>query len=112
MRDGDKEIVAIDFGASCFLPISFFEMALDHPDPFTQRIRPFVDRPFVDHPRSTQANALHLASSSLVKYQNNKIGEHISIVALSLSLSLSLSAPCQEIDSRTGLPAELKGSEK
>ncbi|KAG8989723.1 hypothetical protein FRB90_002110 [Tulasnella sp. 427] len=80
MIDGeDKKVVALDFEASCFLPISFLEMALGHPDPFTQRIRPFVDRP-----PSTQANVLHLASSSLVMYQDNKIG----------------------------LPAELKGSDE
>ncbi|KAF8639004.1 hypothetical protein AX16_010400 [Volvariella volvacea WC 439] len=95
----DKKIVAIDFGASCFLPISFFEMALYHPDNFTRRIREFVIRP-----RSTQETALSQAATSLVKYQSNMVGEYISIV----SLALSLSAPCREIDFLTGLPAELK----
>ncbi|KAG8911124.1 hypothetical protein FRC01_005913, partial [Tulasnella sp. 417] len=68
MRD-DNKIVAIDFEASCFLPISFFEMALGHHDSFTRFIRPFVKRP-----ESTQGGTLDVASSLLVKYQDNKIG--------------------------------------
>ncbi|KIY62992.1 hypothetical protein CYLTODRAFT_403861 [Cylindrobasidium torrendii FP15055 ss-10] len=69
-NDDDKKIiVALDFDASCFLPISFFELAIHHPDPFTRSIKPFVVRPL-----STQAQALDIASFSLVKYQTDKVG--------------------------------------
>lgn len=71
MRAGEdnERIVVIDFETSCFLPISFFQMALNHPDSFTRLIRDFVERP-----ESTQTASIELASSLLVKYQSNVIG--------------------------------------
>jgi hypothetical protein len=73
MKDRNGKIVALDFGATCFLPISFFELALCNSDPFTQLLRPLISRP-----ESTQLNALWLASRSLVQFGKNTIGEHIS----------------------------------
>lgn len=77
--DNDR-IVAVDFEASSFLPMSFFPMALNHPDSFTRLIRKFVERP-----ESTQTASIELASSLLVKYQSNRIGE--SHIPLSCFLS-------------------------
>ena len=86
---GDNEmIVVIDFEAWCFLPISFFQMALGYPDSFTRLIRPFVERP-----EARQTQAIELASSFLVKYQSNMIGErHLSLLAFLLSFSLASSS--------------------
>jgi hypothetical protein len=79
MKDRESKIVALDFGATCFLPVSFFELALCNFDPFTQLLRPLIVRP-----TSTQVDALLVASGSLVPYNTNNIGEHISLLSLSL----------------------------
>ncbi|KAH9856298.1 hypothetical protein C2E23DRAFT_857287 [Lenzites betulinus] len=69
MKDRNGNIVALDFGATCFLPVSFFELALCNPGPFTRLLRPLITRP-----ESTQVDALCLASSSLVPFGTNNIG--------------------------------------
>ncbi|KAL7277048.1 hypothetical protein ACG7TL_008893 [Trametes sanguinea] len=69
MKDAQGNIVVIDFGATCFLPISFVELALQHFDPFTRLIRQRIV-PF----EPTQADMLGKASSVLARYQTNRIG--------------------------------------
>lgn len=83
MKVHSGKIVALDFGATCFLPVSFFELALCNPDPFTRLLRPLIS-----HPESTQLDALWLASRSLVQYGRNNIGEHISSLSLCFSRRL------------------------
>ncbi|KAH9936918.1 hypothetical protein B0H21DRAFT_758488 [Amylocystis lapponica] len=83
MKDGEGKIVALDFGATCFLPVSFFELALCNPDSFTQLLRPLIARP-----STTQLDALWGASRSLVPYGTDKIGEHISLLSLSFARRL------------------------
>ena len=72
MKDSGRKIVALDFGASCFLPLSFFIFALREGDDFTQRIARRLK-----HPKSPQLNALLTASYAMVPYGTDKIGEHI-----------------------------------
>ena len=72
MKDSGHKIVALDFGASCFLPLSFFVFALREGDDFTQRIARRLK-----HPKSPQLNALLTASYAMVPYGTDKIGEHI-----------------------------------
>ncbi|KDQ57418.1 hypothetical protein JAAARDRAFT_78615 [Jaapia argillacea MUCL 33604] len=68
IKDRKNKIVALDFGASCFLPVSFFDFALRHFDYFTQLLRMRIPRP-----KSKQLEALLVASFSLVPYGTNKI---------------------------------------
>jgi len=83
MKDREGKIVALDFGATCFLPVCFFDLALCNPDPFTQRLRRLIVRS-----ASMQLDALWLASRSLVPYGTNNIGKHISSLSLSLARRL------------------------
>ncbi|KAG5643159.1 hypothetical protein DXG03_001489 [Asterophora parasitica] len=68
LKREDGVIVALDFGASCFLPVSFFNLALRKPESYTQRIGKLVKPP-----PSTQLDALLTASCSLVPYGTNNI---------------------------------------
>ncbi|KAK0216865.1 hypothetical protein IW262DRAFT_1276384 [Armillaria fumosa] len=77
MKDKEGRIVALNFGASCFLPPSFFVFALREGDDFTQLIANMVD-----YPKSTQLGAMLTASRALVPYGSNKIGEHVSLLSL------------------------------
>jgi hypothetical protein len=74
MRDRLGAIVALDFGASCFLPPSFFAFALHQGGDFTQLLRNWVR-----HPESTQLNGMLAASFALVPYGTNNIGEYTSL---------------------------------
>ena len=53
MKDHWDRIVAHDFGASCFLPPSFFNLARREGDDFTQLIARLIKPP-----KSTQLNAM------------------------------------------------------
>jgi hypothetical protein len=64
--------VALDFGARCFLPLSFFAFALREGDDFIQLI---VTK--LKCPASTQLTA----SYALVPRGTNEIGEHISLLS-------------------------------
>ncbi|KAG5653252.1 hypothetical protein H0H81_001509 [Sphagnurus paluster] len=68
MKDRSGGIVAIDFGASCFLPTSFFDLALCMGDNFTQLIARLVKPP-----ETTQLNALLSAHYAQVPYMTDKI---------------------------------------
>jgi hypothetical protein len=98
IKDHNNKIVAIDFGASCFLPVSFFDLALRNPDYFTQLLRTRITRP-----ESKQLEALLVASFSLVPYGTNNLGEHICLLPF---------FSCQETGNfnmyHTGVPSELK----
>jgi hypothetical protein len=76
MKDKWGRIVAVDFGACCFLPLSFFALALREGDHFTQLIAKRVKLPEL-----TQLNALLTASYALVPFNTNNIGEHISLLS-------------------------------
>lgn len=69
MRDSWGRIVALDFGDSCFLPVSFFAFALREGDDFTQRIARWFKLT-----ESTQLDSILTASYALVPYGTNKIG--------------------------------------
>ncbi|KAF9477560.1 hypothetical protein BDN70DRAFT_101049 [Pholiota conissans] len=69
IKDSRGGIVAIDFGFTCFLPISFFAFALREGDYFTRLVAQHVK-----HPASTQLNAMLTASYSLVSFNRNDIG--------------------------------------
>lgn len=97
IKDRNNKIVALDFGASCFLPVSFFDFALRNYDYFTQLLRARIPRP-----ESKQLEALLVASYSLVPFGTNKIGEHISLLSLFLTRRRTLNVY------RTGVPRELK----
>jgi hypothetical protein len=71
MRDSWGRVVALDFGESCFLPVSFFAFALREGDDFTQRIARWFK-----HTASTQLGSMLSASYALVPYGTNEIGEH------------------------------------
>ena len=79
MRDSWGRIVALDFGESCFLPVSFFNFALYEGDNFTRRIARWLK-----YPASTHLNAMLAASYAMVPYGTDKIGEHISLLSLPL----------------------------
>jgi hypothetical protein len=101
IKDRKNKIVALDFGASCFLPVSFFDFALRNSDHFTQLLRTRIPRP-----ESKQLNALLVASYSLVPYGTNKIGEHISLPSLFLATRRKFNVYC------TCVPPELKEAAK
>ena len=87
MIDGDGKVVALDFGATCFLPVSFFEMALFHHDIFAHLLRPLVVCPTVS---LTQVDALLAASGNLIPYGTNDIGECFSLFSIPLPGDLNL----------------------
>jgi hypothetical protein len=101
IKDRNNTIVAIDFGASCFLPVSFFDLALRNPDYFTQLLRARIRRS-----KSNQLNALLAASQSLAPFGMDKIGEHISLLSLFLARRRKFDVY------RTGVPPELKQTAK
>ena len=102
IKDCWGRIVALDFGASCFLPPSFFHFALREGDNFTLRIARLVE-----HPKSTQLNAMLTASYALVPYGTNEIGERISLFSFLFLASRSLARRLTSMYF-TGLPPELK----
>ncbi|KAF8641617.1 hypothetical protein AX16_009892, partial [Volvariella volvacea WC 439] len=75
MRDRWGKIVAVDFGASCFLPRSFFDFALYQGDGFAQLLLDLLQRP-----QSAQLSAMLTAQSTLVVHGTNKIGKHASLL--------------------------------
>lgn len=68
MRDINGDIVALDFGASCFLPPSFFAYAVRQGDHFAQRLGRRVQ-----YPKSTQLNGMLAASCALVPFGSNDV---------------------------------------
>ncbi|KAF8154869.1 hypothetical protein B0H34DRAFT_541279 [Crassisporium funariophilum] len=69
MKDREGKIVALDFGVTCFLPVSFFELALCNSDSFTQRLRSLIVCPI-----TSQLDALMTARYALVPFGTDKIG--------------------------------------
>ena len=66
----DGKVVALDFRATCFLPPSFFAVAMKKAeDIFTQKVAQRVD-----YPKSDDVAALVSASYYLVPYGRNDIG--------------------------------------
>ncbi|KAF7292027.1 hypothetical protein MIND_01228500 [Mycena indigotica] len=68
MKKDDGTICALDFGGTCFLPVSFFDLALYHHDPFTWRLSRLIRREPPAH-----LYALQLARGALVITGNNKL---------------------------------------
>jgi hypothetical protein len=74
MKDGQGKIVALDFGDACFLPHSFFAFTMaTTTNTFGLRVAKHFD-----YAKSTNVNAMMLASYFLVVMQNNKFGELLS----------------------------------
>lgn len=71
IKDLDNRIVAVDFGGYSFLPPSFFDFVLKHGDPssFAYRISKTLQ-----HPQSTQVEAMMDASFALVPFSSNNVG--------------------------------------
>src|SRR5258706_14777599 len=78
LRDTDGNIVAIDFGATCFLPPSFFSFALQVGGSYTQLLARVIN-----YPRSAQLNGMLAAASVLAPYDTNDIGEQIFLPVVS-----------------------------
>src|SRR5258706_5703824 len=102
MKDRWGRIVALDFGDSCLLPISFFNFALREGDEFTQLIARLVK-----HTETTQLNAMLTASYSLVSYGRNDIGERIPLLSFLFLASYSLARILTSIHC-IAVPTELK----
>jgi hypothetical protein len=102
MRDSWGRIVALDFGDSCFLPLSFFAFALREGDYFTQLIARKLK-----HPASTQLNSMLTASYALVPLGTNEIGKHISLLSFLFHASRSRARRLNSMYC-TGIPRELK----
>ncbi len=93
MKDQQDKIVAVDFGASCFLPVSFFAFVLGNSlNPFTQSIAQLITYP---KPTLEQTNALLAAHQALVPHMSNDPGEHISLPFIPFPASRP---PCKETD--------------
>jgi hypothetical protein len=70
MKFEDGSVVAIDFGATCFLPPVFFAVAVRKLEVnFSRRVAQRVH-----YPISSDVNAIVAASYFLVPFQSNKIG--------------------------------------
>ncbi|KAF6757672.1 hypothetical protein DFP72DRAFT_1065464 [Ephemerocybe angulata] len=69
LKDREGKIVAINFDCTCFLPISFFEVALYHHDDFTHLIRQRIV-----YPTSAQSDTLYKALKTLVQFGTDKLG--------------------------------------
>jgi len=70
VKDNGGRLVALDFGASCFLPPSFFALALQGDGSFTQ----LVANKF-QYEKSEQVDAMASASYALVQFGNNDVGK-------------------------------------
>lgn len=105
MKDLKGMIVALDFGASCFLPPSF-AFALREGDDFTQSIARHLN-----YPASTQLNPMLMASYILVLFGTNKIGEHTSLLSFLVPASRSLARRLTSMCC-TGIPPKLKNTAK
>jgi hypothetical protein len=69
------EVVALDFGATCFLPPSFFAFAMAAgEDSFTRLVARYVK-----YPASANLEAMLDASYYLVPFGTNNIGEQLSV---------------------------------
>ncbi|KAI5827078.1 hypothetical protein K523DRAFT_247630, partial [Schizophyllum commune Tattone D] len=78
MTDCEGRIVAIDFGATCFLPRSFFDLALFlcHRPPALVRL--------LDRPRPEHLNVMLEAHVTLLLHGTNKIGVYLSLHSVHL----------------------------
>lgn len=66
MEDGRLVLVALDFRATCFMPLPFIEVAMGKPqDDFSRKVVRKIAYP---HQRSDSATALLSASGYLVQY--------------------------------------------
>ena len=81
MEDGRLVVVALDFRATCFMPLPFIEVALKKPrDRFCQSV---VEQITYPHRRSDDATVLCSASGSLVQYGSRAVGEHDFLILFS-----------------------------
>ncbi|KAH9944062.1 uncharacterized protein BXZ73DRAFT_96568 [Epithele typhae] len=69
IKEPNDTIVVLDFGEACFLPASFFDLALRGEDSYTRRLRPLISRQ-----PSAQLDGLLLAKGALVVTGNNNLG--------------------------------------
>jgi hypothetical protein len=75
MKDLQGKIVALDFGATCFLPPSFFAFAMAaRLDRFTWLVAQHIK-----YPASTNLDSMLAASYYLVPFGTNNIGEQLSL---------------------------------
>jgi hypothetical protein len=69
------KVVALDFGATCFLPPSFFAFAMAAAeDRFTRLVAQYVE-----YPASANLNAMLSASYYLVPFGTNNVGEQLNV---------------------------------
>ena len=67
-------VVVLDYGATCFMPLPFIEVALRKAwDSFSQSV---VEKITYPHGRSDDAKVLLIASGSLVQYGTRPVGKH------------------------------------
>ena len=78
LQDTNGNIVTIDFGATCFLPPSFFSFMLQVGRPYTQLLTRVIN-----YPQSAQLNGMLAATSILVLYNTNDISEQILLPVVS-----------------------------
>ena len=72
--DGRLVAVALDFGAACFMPHPFIEVALrEHRDPFSQTVSAMITFPLCEF---NDAELLLAASGALVQYGAKPVGKH------------------------------------
>ena len=74
-KDPQGKIVALDFGATCFLPPSFFAFAMAAAEDVFSRL---VAR-HVKYPASPNLNLMLSASYYLVPFGTNNIGEQLGV---------------------------------
>jgi hypothetical protein len=72
-QDGRLVVVALDFRATCFMPLPFIEVALKKPrDRFCQSVVKKITYP---HQQLIDAKVLLSASGSLVQYGSKPVGK-------------------------------------
>ena len=86
MDGGRSVVVALDFRATCFMPLPFIEVALKkNRDTFRRML---IEKIRFPHGRSDDAAVLLNASGPLVRYGVRPVGEHEFKFSISLGLIL------------------------
>ncbi|KAF5368778.1 hypothetical protein D9615_010412 [Tricholomella constricta] len=70
IKDDEGRIVALDFGATCFLPPSFFAFVMYRRDTLLAQL--IANK--VKYPKSKDVDAMSMASYALVPYGTNEVG--------------------------------------
>lgn len=89
-KDGRSVLVALDFRATCFMPVPFIELALTNYkclDPFSRAVAEKIQYP---HPLSEDVEFLLAASNALVQYGFKAIGTHSTALSILFLSTLEL----------------------